>query len=169
MGMHEAFVALGANLGDARQTLAQALRAIDSADGLHVRAVSSFYRTAPVESSGPDYVNAVCRLEARCTAPDLLRQLLAIEADFGRVRPAGIINAPRTLDLDLLLFDDCVMDSPFLTLPHPRMHLRAFVLVPLVEIAPDVVIPGRGPARDFLASVAGQAIEPIAPADPANG
>ncbi len=159
--MTRAYVALGANLGDPQAALCAALRDLAAVGGVTVTATSSFYRTAPIESSGPDYVNAVAAVETTLSAVDLLHALQAIENTHGRVRPAGVVNAPRTLDLDLLLYGEDVIATPELTVPHPRMHERAFVLVPLLEIAPDASIPGRGAAKDFLASVADQAIERI--------
>ena len=159
--MTVAYVALGANLGNPRQALDAALGQIAATDGVTLTAVSSFYRTAPIESTGPDYVNAVVAVETTLSAEDLLYALQRIENNLGRVRPAGVVNAPRTMDLDLLLYGDEVIHTKELTVPHPRMHLRAFVLVPLVEIAPGAVIPGRGAAADCLPGVADQAIEKI--------
>lgn len=132
-----AYVALGANLGDAAQTLRDALGSLDQAPGIRLVKASSLYRTAPIESSGPDYVNAVAEVSTTLTAPDLLAALQAIENAAGRERPYR--NAPRTLDLDLLLYGDARIDSPTLTVPHPRMGERAFVLVPLQEIAKERV------------------------------
>lgn len=157
--LHRAAVALGANLGNPVAALRSALDAIGAQPGTRVSAVSSFYRTAPVDSSGPDYVNAVCLVQTTLAPKDLLHALQAIENAAGRVRPAGVHNAPRTLDLDVLTYDDVLADDPELILPHPRMHERAFVLVPLTEIAPDFLIPGKGAARALLASVAEQRIE----------
>jgi 2-amino-4-hydroxy-6-hydroxymethyldihydropteridine diphosphokinase len=118
---------------------------------------SSLYRTAPVgKLDQPDFVNAVARLETALAPEALLQALLAIEGSQGRVR--GERNAPRTLDLDLLLYDDLVLDRPGLTLPHPRLHERAFVLVPLAELDPALRVPGRGPLRALLAQVAGQRV-----------
>lgn len=159
--MTQAYVALGANLGDPQGALRAALCDLAAVEGVTVTATSSFYRTAPIESSGPDYVNAVATVETTLPPLALLHALQAIENAHGRVRPAGVVNAPRTLDLDLLLYGDAEIALPELTVPHPRMHQRAFVLVPLLEIAPDALIPGRGTAKNFLASVADQAIERI--------
>lgn len=150
-----AFVALGANLGDAGQALRDALTALDATAGVRVRRASSLYRTAPIDSSGPDYLNAVAEVATTLGAPDLLDALQAIEQAAGRERPYR--NAPRTLDLDLLLYGDARIDSARLTVPHPRMGERAFVLVPLAEIAPALV------DAQALASVAGQAIEKLEP------
>lgn len=156
-----AFIALGANLGKPVPTLREAVKAIARTEGVKLLAKSSLYRTEPIESSGPDYVNAVISVETALPSEELLQKLLRLEKFFGRVRPQGVVNAPRTLDLDLLLCGNLVRSTQTLTLPHPRMHQRAFVLVPLVEIAPDVVIPGLGYAKDFLPDVASQAIEKL--------
>ena len=159
--MTKAYVALGANLGHPQEALQAALEDLRQTAGVDVTVVSSFYRTAPVESSGPDYVNAVAEVETTLEASELLHVFQRIENAHGRVRPAGVVNAPRTLDLDLLLFGKDTVATPELTVPHPRMHLRAFVLVPLLEIAPDAVIPGLGAARDYVAATAEQAIQKI--------
>ena len=159
--MTKAYVALGANLGNPQEALQAALEDLRQTAGVGVTAVSSFYRTAPVESSGPDYVNAVAEVATTLAASELLHVLQRIENAHGRVRPVGVVNAPRPLDLDLLLFGKDTVATPELTVPHPRMHLRAFVLVPLLEIAPDAVIPGLGAARDYVAATADQAIQKI--------
>jgi 2-amino-4-hydroxy-6-hydroxymethyldihydropteridine diphosphokinase len=151
-----AYVGIGANLGDARAAVADALARLAQLPQSRLVAHSLGYRTAPIDSSGDDYINAVACLDTVLPAHELLASLFEIEQAHGRERPYR--NAPRTLDLDLLLYGDQVIDTLELTVPHPRMLERAFVLVPLLEIAPDVVIPGRGPARDFAAAVAGQAI-----------
>lgn len=152
-----AFVALGANLGDAAQALRDALAALATFPGIRVLNASSLYRTAPVESSGPDYINAVAEIATTLTAPALLAALQGIENGAGRERPYR--NAPRTLDLDLLLYGDGRIDSPRLTVPHPRMHERAFVLAPLCEIASDRV------HATWLKAVRDQAIERLAAPD----
>lgn len=146
-----AYVALGANLGDAEAALQQAIGALDALPGTRVTGHSGLYRSAPVDATGPDYINAVAALSTRLTAPDLLKALQALEQAAGRQRPYH--HAPRTLDLDLLLYGDARIDSPRLTVPHPRMGQRAFVLVPLHEIAPARVGP------DVLAAVAGQGVQ----------
>ena len=132
-----AYVALGANLGDASAALRQAMDALDTLPGVHVLRRSSLYRSAPVQSSGPNYVNAVVQISTTLSAPDLLLQLQALEVAAGRERPYH--NAPRTLDLDILTYGQARIDSAQLTLPHPRMLQRAFVLLPLAEIAPELV------------------------------
>jgi len=146
-----AYVAIGANLGDARQSVLDAMDALDALPHSRVEARSSLYRSAPVDAGGPDFVNAVVALCTALGPLDLLAELQAIEQRAGRRRPYR--NAPRTLDLDLLAMDGLVMDTQRLTLPHPRMMQRAFVLLPLAEIAPRRV----GAAE--LAAVAGQQIE----------
>src|SRR4051812_45361194 len=123
-----AFVGLGSNLGDSALALRAAITQLEAMPGTHVVRQSRLYRSAPVEASGPDFVNAVVEIQTTLTAPDLLAHLQAIEQRAGRERPYR--NAPRTLDLDLLLYGDARIDSPALTVPHPRMTERAFVLVP---------------------------------------
>jgi 2-amino-4-hydroxy-6-hydroxymethyldihydropteridine diphosphokinase len=156
-----AYIALGANLGDPMATINAALVALANLPGSRLTASSSLYRTAPVGlKNQPDFINAVAVLDTELSAEQLLDELFAIEIRFGRRR--SIPNAPRTLDLDLLLHGDTVQEHSRLTLPHPRMHLRAFVLVPLLEIAPNIVIPGRGHGRDLLGDVGvDQSIEQI--------
>lgn len=151
-----AWVGLGANLGDAQGTLAAAIDALARLPQTQLAARSSLWRSAPVDAGGPDYVNAVAALDTTLSPLALLDALQAIEAAHGRTRPYH--HAPRTLDLDLLLHGGIEMQSPRLTLPHPRLHLRAFVLEPLAELAPDLEIPGRGPLAPWRAAAAGQAV-----------
>jgi 2-amino-4-hydroxy-6-hydroxymethyldihydropteridine diphosphokinase len=152
------FVALGANLGDPLATVSAAIQALRGLDCAEFVAASSLYRTAPVGlRHQPDFINAVVELVAVSPAPTLLQALFDIEARFGRVRSAK--NAPRTLDLDLLLYGDEVRDDPALTLPHPRLHERAFVLAPLAELAPRLEIAGRGRVDELLRHCADQRIE----------
>jgi 2-amino-4-hydroxy-6-hydroxymethyldihydropteridine diphosphokinase len=132
-----ACIALGANLGDARLTVLQAIQDIGCLPGCLVKAVSRLYRTAPHEARGPDFVNAVLRIDTRLTAPALLQALQALEHAAGRERP--YVNAPRTLDLDVLLYGQGQIHSPLLTVPHPRMMDRAFVLRPLADVLPGFV------------------------------
>ena len=146
-----AYVALGANLGDAAAVVASAIDALNRLPNTRLAARPHLYRSAPVDAQGPDFINAVAAVSTRLTAPDLLLALQQLEQRAGRERPYR--NAPRTLDLDLLLYGDARIDSPSLTVPHPRMMERDFVLIPLAEIAPDLV-----PAA-ALAAVAGQRIE----------
>ena len=156
--MHQAFIALGSNLEDPQAQVERALETIANTTNIKLIKASSLYRTVPVGyDNQPDFINAVVAIDTSLEALPLLHALLAIEARHGRVR--SVPNAPRTLDLDLLMHGDATMAGAELTLPHPRMHERAFVLLPLLEIAPDVLLPGLGAARNFLPAVAGQAIE----------
>jgi 2-amino-4-hydroxy-6-hydroxymethyldihydropteridine diphosphokinase len=148
--MVRSFIALGANLGEAVDTVRQAMRDIASLPQTTLVKKSSLYCTAPVDSSGPDYINAVVEISTALSAVTLLHKLQAIERGAGRLRPYR--NAPRTLDLDILAYGDEVIDTPELTVPHPRMGQRAFVLVPLAEIDPGSVTPEQ------LAGVQGQSI-----------
>ena len=154
-----AYIGIGGNLGDARETVVAALRQLRQIPQTTVAAVSSLYRSAPLESSGDDYVNAVAQLHTTLAPHALLSALHAIEHEHGRLRPYR--NAPRTLDLDILLYGEQRIDDQTLTVPHPRMTQRAFVLIPLLEIAPAVMIPGSGAAHSLRAAVAAQAIEMI--------
>ena len=152
-----AWVGIGANLGDARANVLDAIERLSRLPGAQLLQTSSLYRTAPIDSSGDDYVNAVAALDTGLDAHALLQALFAIEQAHGRERPYR--NAPRTLDLDLLLYgDEIIDDAPGLIVPHPRMHERAFVLAPLAEVAPGLVIPGRGAVTALLAHVGGQGI-----------
>jgi 2-amino-4-hydroxy-6-hydroxymethyldihydropteridine diphosphokinase len=151
-----AWVGLGANLGDAAATLEAALGDLERLPGTTLARRSSLYRSAPVDAAGPDFVNAVAGLDTALDADALLDHLLRVEARHGRQRNGR--NAPRTLDLDLLLFGDAVVATPRLHVPHPRMVERAFVLAPLVECAPDATIPGRGAAAALLATLRHQRV-----------
>lgn len=140
--MVTAYIALGANLGDASAAVQQAIVAINALPLCAVTKTSSLYQTEPLETlpghvPGSDYINAVVEIQTSLPAPSLLQHLQQLELATGRARPH--INAPRTLDLDLLLYGDGRIDSSHLTVPHPRMWQRAFVLVPLAEIAPNLV------------------------------
>ena len=154
-------IGIGANLGDAAATVDAAVDRLAALPDSRLLARSASYRTAPVEASGPQFVNAVAAVETRLPARTLLHAILAIERDFGRERPYR--NAPRTLDLDLLLYGDAVIDEPDLIVPHPRMHLRAFVLAPLAELAPGLSIPRQGPVDQWLARCTDQRLERITP------
>jgi 2-amino-4-hydroxy-6-hydroxymethyldihydropteridine diphosphokinase len=131
------------------------MASIAALEGVSLVAQSALYRSAPIDSSGPDYVNAVVQLQTTLSAPDLLAQLQTIEQGAGRERPYR--NAPRTLDLDILLFGDASIQSESLTVPHPRMWQRAFVLLPLAEIAPALV------STALLDSVKDQALVRLVP------
>lgn len=156
--MTRAYIALGSNLADPVSQLGAAFDALGQLPQTRLVARSSLWRSAPVGYvDQPDFVNAVATVETALEAEDLLTHLLDIERRHGRVREFQ--NAPRTLDLDIALFGDDRVDTPALTVPHPRMHQRAFVLLPLNELAPDIVIPGHGPLRDLLSAVADQRLE----------
>ena len=144
------FLGLGANLGDAQQTLIQAVEAIGQLPNTQLVRCSSFYRSAPVDAEGPCYINAVLHLESRLNAYALLHALQALENAAGRLRPYR--NAPRTLDIDVLLYGEACIESAELTVPHPRMNDRAFVLKPLAELAPGRV------SQEHLSKVANQVI-----------
>ena len=151
-----AYIGIGANLGDASANVDDAVARLAALDGCRVLAVSSKYSSAPIDSSGDDYVNAVACIDTPLDASALLAALHTIELAHGRERPYR--NAPRTLDLDIVLYDDQRIDLPALQVPHPRMHERAFVLLPLLEIAPHIVVPGHGGASDLLHGVKDQVI-----------
>lgn len=146
-------VALGANLGEPLATLRKVVSEIEASPDFSEVKVSPFYDTSPVESSGPDYVNAVLTAKTDLAPKAVLHRLQKLEIRYGRVRPAGVVNAPRTLDLDVLLYDDLQSDDPELILPHPRMTGRLFVLVPLADLAgEDFLLEGRTLA-EWIASV----------------
>lgn len=145
-----AFIALGANLGDAQAAVRLAMEVISQLPGVELISASSLYRTAPMESSGPDYINAVVKVSTTWPAYTLLKLLQKIEHSAGRERP--YYNAPRTLDLDILLYGSANISSLPLTVPHPRMWERGFVLLPLREIAADLV------SDLALAAVSGQGV-----------
>ena len=158
--MVRAFVGLGANVGDPVTQVSRALAKLAGLEKTRVERASSFYRTAPLgHADQPEFVNAVASLETALMPRELLDALLGIEEAAGRERTFR--NAPRVLDLDLLLYADQIIDAPGLEVPHPRMHERAFVLIPLLEIAPDIVIPRRGRAADLLGRLESQAVRKL--------
>lgn len=158
---HRAFVALGSNLEDPQQQVLRALAELDSLPETRVIAKSALYRTAPVGyDNQPDFINAAAEVSTTLEPVALLRALLALETAHGRERPFS--NAPRVLDLDLLLYDDMELHDPELILPHPRLHERGFVLFPLADIAADVTVPGQGKVRDLLRSLPDQGVERLA-------
>jgi len=148
-----AYVALGANLGDRERTLREAVDALAAEEGIEVVAVSTLRETEPVGvGEQPRFLNGAAELETTLTSRELLARLLAVEQRFGRIRSPGE-HGPRTLDLDLLLYGDEVIDEPGLAVPHPRLHERSFVLEPLAELAPGLVVPGRGDVESLLRGV----------------
>jgi len=158
---NRAFIGLGSNLRSPEQQILLAFDELAALRDSHLTARSSIYRTAPIGyADQPDFVNGVAELMTLLGPEELLDALLEIERRHGRVRE--IVNGPRTLDLDVLLYGDCELSTERLHLPHPRAHERAFVLHPLLEIAPDITIPGRGPAQAWLESCADQPITRVA-------
>ncbi len=155
---HKVFVGLGSNLADPRAQVLQAMRELDTLPQTRVVKCSSLYRSAPVGYlDQPDFINAVAELQTALSPRAVLGELLALEQRCGRTRE--FVNAPRTLDLDVLLYDDLRQHEHGLTIPHPQMHLRAFVLQPLLEIAPECVIPGVGSAANAAVRCEGQELE----------
>ena len=148
--MTRAYVGLGANLGDRERTIREAIDALGAEEGIEVLAVSTLRETEPVGVvEQPPFLNGAAALDTTLEAPELLERLLAVEQRFGRVRVAGE-HGPRTLDLDLLLHGDEQIDEPGLAVPHPRLHERRFVLEPLVELDPGLVVPGHGTVESLL-------------------
>ncbi len=158
-GAERVFVGLGANLGDAARSVREALLQLAALPQMRLVAASSLYRSAPLDAEGPDYVNAVAELRTELGPEQLLAQLQALEQRFGRVR--SHYHAPRTLDLDLLLFGERRIALPALSVPHPRLHQRAFVLAPLAELAPGLACPGGLDVLQSLALLEAQPIERI--------
>jgi 2-amino-4-hydroxy-6-hydroxymethyldihydropteridine diphosphokinase len=156
MPLSRAYVGLGANLGEPLVALRAAARALAELPGVSAMRASSVYVTAPIDAGGPDFYNAVVAFDTSIAPEELLGHLLAIEQAHGRERPFR--NAPRTLDLDLLLYGEVQLRTGRLTLPHPRLHERAFVLAPLAEVAPELVVPGRGKVRQLLERVSEQRV-----------
>ena len=157
--MISAYIGIGANLGDARATVEYAIETLRSLPQTQFKQASSLFITAPIDSSGDDYINAVVALETDLEAQALLEHLQALELACGRERPYR--NAPRTLDLDLLLYGQQMIDTVHLTVPHPRMTERAFVLIPLLQLDPFITIPGKGAAHQFAPDVADQGIRKL--------
>ena len=158
---HRAFIALGSNMQDPVKQVQDALLELAGLADIRLLRASVLYRTAPVGyDEQPDFINAAAELATSLAPLALLRALLGVEAAHGRKRPFA--NAPRVLDLDLLLYDDLTMQTPELNLPHPRMAVRGFVLLPLAEIAPDQQIPGHGKVADLAAQCHNQGVERLA-------
>jgi 2-amino-4-hydroxy-6-hydroxymethyldihydropteridine diphosphokinase len=151
--MHIAYIGLGANLGDRETTLRRALELLAAEPGIEVTAVSTFRDTAPVGLlDQPRFLNAAARIETELGPRELLERLLSVERALGRTR-TGPRFGPRTIDLDLLLYGNSVLSEPGLTVPHPRLRERAFVLEPLAELDPGLVIPGLGEVKSLLAAL----------------
>lgn len=154
-----AYIGIGANLGDARATVEYAIDKLNQFPTTSMQKASSLFVTAPIDSSGDDYINAVARISTSLDAETLLNHLQELELTCGRERPYR--NAPRTLDLDLLLFGEQRIATERLTVPHPRMHERAFVLIPLLQLDPFISIPSKGAAHQFAPLVANQGIRKL--------
>ncbi|HEU4707816.1 MAG TPA: 2-amino-4-hydroxy-6-hydroxymethyldihydropteridine diphosphokinase [Methylophilaceae bacterium] len=159
--MPRAFIAIGSNLQQPRIQVNRAFELLASLPQTRLVKRSSLYRTAPIGyDNQPDFINAVAEIETELEPQQLLKELLALESQQGRERPFP--NAPRVLDLDLLLYNNTMMQTSELTLPHPRMHVRGFVMLPLAEIAPDIEILGQGKATALAAQCQGQGVEKLA-------
>jgi len=157
--MARAFIGFGGNIGDTRQLITDAIVCLAQRCELQILNKSCFYQSAPVEAVGGDYINAVIEIETQLSPYGLLHICQAIEQEFGRERPYA--NAPRTLDLDILSFEGVSQTDTELTLPHPRINERSFVLLPLLEIAPDFFLPNWGELKAYLPKVAHQRIEKL--------
>jgi len=155
-----AYIGLGSNLGDAVGQVQRAILRLNDLPMTQLEQQSSLFQTAPIDAQGDDFINAVVQLRTSLPAQELLQALQAIENEFGRERP--YINAPRTLDLDILLYGDQTITTSTLQVPHPRLLQRAFTLIPLLQIDPFVTIPGAGPAHDFVPDITDQVIRKIA-------
>ena len=163
----DVYIGLGANLGDPVATIRAALLSLAALPGTTLVATSSLYGSDPVNAQGPEFVNAVALVHTPLSPLALLAALQRVEAEAGRQRPYR--NAPRTLDLDILLYGSELWHRAQLTLPHPRMHQRRFVLWPLSELAPQLVLPGLGPLQDWLPRVADQVVRRLPPEREAAG
>jgi len=162
-----AFIGLGSNLGEREKNLSSALTHLADTSEIELVSTSSFYETAPIldhpdgsATNQPDYLNAVCQVKTELPAQFLLAWLLEIEKQAGRERKHQK-HGPRTLDLDLLIYGETMCKTAVLSVPHPRLHNRAFVLYPLMEIAPGLVVPGKGPVKNLLAAVTDQNIRKL--------
>lgn len=154
-----AYIGIGSNLGDSIATIHRAIAALEKIPHTRLLKTSSLFQSAPHEASGNDFMNAVVEIDTTLSPEALLEHCQSIELAFGRKRPFQ--NAPRTLDLDLLLYGNLTINQASLSLPHPRMTERAFVLLPLCEIAPDISIPGKGLASHYLSPLSHQRIEKL--------
>ncbi|MBU3578173.1 2-amino-4-hydroxy-6-hydroxymethyldihydropteridine diphosphokinase [Polynucleobacter sp. UK-Kesae-W10] len=157
--MARAFIGFGGNIGDSRQLITDAIVCLAQRSEIHILAKSCFYQSAPVEATGGDYINAVIEIDTQLSPYGLLHVCQAIEQEFGRERPYA--NAPRTLDLDILSFEGVTQSETQLILPHPKIIERSFVLLPLLEIAPDLFLPNWGELKAYLPQVAHQRIEKL--------
>ena len=158
--MHSIFIGLGSNLDGPQQIIKDAIHIINEIDDVNINAISSLYETGPVGFlDQPNFINAVIQISSSINYDELLIKLFEIERMFGRVREKK--NGPRTLDLDILLFDDLILESKSLIIPHPRMHERLFVLIPLLEISPKIIIPKYGSASSLISKLMIQNIKKV--------
>jgi 2-amino-4-hydroxy-6-hydroxymethyldihydropteridine diphosphokinase len=157
--MARAFIGFGGNIGDTRQLITDAIVCLAQRCELQILAKSCFYQSAPLEATGVDYINSVIEIETQLSPYGLLHVCQAVEQEFGRERPYA--NAPRTIDLDILSFEGVSQTNSDLILPHPRIIERSFVLLPLLEIAPDFFLPNLGELKTYLPQVADQRIEKL--------
>ena len=153
------YVGVGSNLGDALHNVSAALAALHHLPQTKLHSHSSLFRSTPIDATGDDFINAVARVDSQLSAESLLAELQKIELSFGRERPFR--NAPRTLDLDLLLYGNVKIATDILVVPHPRMTTRAFVILPLLELNPDVAIPGYGQASRYVQAISDQVIHVV--------
>ena len=154
-----AFIGLGGNIGDTKQLIKDAIVCLAQHPELRILTRSCMYQSAPVDAEGDDFINAVISLETNLSPEELLSICQQVEQSFGRERP--YLNAPRTLDLDVLAYDQLAIHNEALTIPHPRMIERSFVLYPLLEIAPDIDLPGFGKLTKYIPNVKHQRIEKV--------
>lgn len=159
MSGETAFVGIGSNLDDPRAQVLRGLRSLEALPRSVLQRRSPLYRSAPVDAAGPDFVNAVAMLRTELSPMELLAALQAVEQRHGRMRSGH--HAPRTLDLDLLLYGSQTIDEPTLHVPHPRLHQRAFVLRPLLDIEPTLQAPALGPLAAWLDATRGQHLQRI--------
>ena len=157
--MAKVFLGLGGNIGDAKQTLKDAIICLAQNPHIEVISRSCYYKSEPINASGGDFINSVIAITTDLTPLTLLKLCQSVEDSFGRERPFP--NAPRTIDIDILTYDDIKHDLPELTIPHPRIGERLFVLLPLLEIAPEMSLPGLGHLKDLVTSLSNQRIEKI--------
>lgn len=157
--MAKVFLGLGGNLGDAKQTLKDAIICLAQNPHVEVISRSCYYKSAPIDATGDDFVNSVIAITTNLNPLTLLKLCQSVEDSFGRERPFP--NAPRTIDIDILTYDKEEHNLPELTIPHPRMTERLFVLLPLLEIEPEINLPGFGPLKDLIAGLSNQRIEKI--------
>lgn len=154
-----AYLGLGGNIGNSKQTLDFAIKVLNKHPLAKLIAISSYYLSAPINATGNDYINCVIKIEWKSSATQLLKTCLKIEKEFGRER--SIKNAPRTLDVDILLFGNQKIEEKNLCIPHKEITNRAFVLLPLTELDSEIEIPEKGQAKNFLQEVSNQVIQKL--------